>query len=1124
MARSSLKAKPRDANQPSITSFFSKLKTPVKPKLNDTPIPVSVAAETQNDIPTPSSEARNDNNSATDPQSSPLKERRSEHRQSISPVSELTTVHLQSPPPTSPDASDEEPAVQVNKRRRVVDSDDEDEYKQTSSDASDSDASDGDFAPADTRSPVPAKKARSTSSSIAKYSSGTSYTASPAKPTHSPKPTPKRDFEKTNEERYSWLLDVRDADKNPVGHKDYDPRTLYIPPSAWSKFTPFEKQYWEIKSKMWNTVVFFKKGKFYELYENDAEIASSKFDLKLAGGGRANMRLCGVPEMSFDYWASSFIAQGYKVARVDQKESLLAKEMRDSKSGSKEDKIVKRELKCVLTGGTLVDSAMISDDLAIYCMAIKEILRPTSGPVIGLCIVDTATGMFQIAEFEDDMNYTRFETILAQVRPKELLLEKNGLSKAALHIIKNNTSTGVIYNYLKPITEFWTAQITEEELARAKYFESKDQDDRSNWPAAIKSVLNGKEAAMSAIGALLWYLRTLNIDEQLVSIGNFSAYDPLVKANNMVLDGQSLQNLEIFVNCFDGSETGTLFQFINRCTTSFGKRMLRNWLCRPLYSISHINARLDSIDQLIEDYTLQESVERLLVSLPDLERLLSRIHALSCKPKDFLRVIEGLEQIAVNMQKIKEHDLRGELRTVVDSMPNLDSDLEPWVDAFDRQKLLNEGIIIPREGFEPDFDASLGVIKEIEVRLRDQLREYRRMLKSQDLIFKDSGKEIYLIEVPVKLASSVPKDWLQMGATAKTKRFWSPEVRLLARELMEAREVHKIKEMGIQNKLYEMFATKYDTWISAVNVVAKIDCLLSISKASSGLGVPSCRPEFVDEERSVLEFNELRHPCICSNTEFIPNDIALGGSNAKLNLLTGANAAGKSTILRMTCIAVILAQMGCYVPAESCRMTPVDRIMTRLGANDNILAGQSTFYVELAETKKILADATDRTLLVIDELGRGGSSFDGFAIAESVLHHIATHIGSLGFFATHYGTLGTSFEDHPEVESKRMAILVNEDQRSVTFLYKLENGVSPGSFGMHVASMCGISHEIVDYAAEAAKTMEHTSKVLAKTSTEKVMPLGIFSDLRYFADAETCNSRSLITFFDQVSNVLSSRS
>lgn len=912
---------------------------------------------------------------------------------------------------------------------------------------------------------------------------------------------PKRNFEKENEERYAWLVDVKDADGHPVGHPDYDPRTLYIPKSAWAKFTPFEKQYWEVKQKMWNTVVFFKKGKFYELYEPDAEIAHERFDLKLAGGGRANMRLAGIPEMSFDYWAGQFISAGYKVAKVDQAETSLGKEMRDAATGKKEDKIIKRELKCVLTGGTLTDEGMLVDDLSTFCMAIKQ-----DGARFAVCFVDTATGAFQVAEINDDVDYSQFETLIAQLRPRELVLERGNLTAGANKILKNNTSVDTIWNVLKPRAEFWDADTAHEELVNARYFAAEDLDDLSAFPQVLRDAIEGpKPLLLSAFGGLMWYLRSLKLDATLVSMGNFGSYDAVRAGRSLVLDGQSLQNLEVFANTFDGSDEGTLFRLLNRCTTPFGKRRLRAWTAHPLTDVAEINARLDTVDFFNGvGADVRDHLEAGLAGLPDLERLLSRIHSGALRPKDFARVISGFEKIFGLVENVQGNHTEL-LDRLLNSVPALQETLATWSTAFDRARAATEDVLIPEPGVEDEFDASQQGIQAIEDELQTRLREYRREFKSMEIHYRDSGKEIYLIEVPAKI-KSVPRDWQQMGATSKVKRYYSPEVRTLVRQLQEAKETHKAISAEIQGRLYKRFDARYLDWLQAVHVVAQLDCLLSLAKTSRMLGAPNCRPKFVDDERSVLDFKELRHPTYMGTRDFIPNDIRLGGDGSNITLLTGANAAGKSTVLRMSCVAAIMAQMGCYVPCREATLTPVDRVMTRLGANDNIFAGKSTFYVELSETQRILSEATNRSLIVLDELGRGGSSSDGFAIAEAVLHHLATYTGSLGFFATHYATLSQSFDHHPEIRPQRMAILVDDASRKVTFLYKLEEGVSPGSFGMHVAAMCGVDKSIVERAAEAAQKFEHTArmrKLLEFNRDEVMLPVGVMSDFSHFAHTDT---------------------
>lgn len=724
------------------------------------------------------------------------------------------------------------------------------------------------------------------------------------KPTKKDDKTPKKQKAHMSEpeQRYPWLATIMDADRNPPDHPDYDPRTLYIPPGAWNKFSPFEKQYWEIKCKFWDTIVFFKKGKFYELYENDATIGHQLFDLKLTD--RVNMRMVGVPESSLDMWANQFVAKGYKIAKVDQMESALAKEMRERGGqkplkAAKEDKVIRRELSSVLTAGTLVDGGMLQDDMSTYCVAIKE-NEIDGATVFGIAFVDTATAQFQLCEFADDADLTKFETFVAQTRPTELLLEKSCISAKALRILKNNTSPTTLWNYLKPTKEFWPADITTREIDANNYFVSPDRDNFEVWPQVLKDVREKHELAMSAFGALLQYLRTLKIERELVTLGNFAWYDPIRKATSLVLDGQSLINLEIFANSFDGGTEGTLFAMLNRCITPFGKRMLKQWVCHPLADARKINQRLDAVDALNADTTVMDRFTASLTKLPDLERLLSRVHAGRIKTQDFVKVLEGFEQIEYTMSLLSQFgEGEGIIGQLLSQMPDLANPLRYWRTAFDRTKAKADGILVPEPGVEEDFDQSQETIEQVLAALDKLLKEVRRELGSNSVVYRDNGKEIYQLEVPIKI-KNIPKNWDQMSATAKVKRYYSPELRKLVRRLQEAQETHGQIVKEVTGRFYERFDEHYTTWLAAVKIIAHLDCLISLAKASASLGEPSCRPAFVEEERSVMEFEELRHPCMLQNvTDFIPNDIKLGGEQAKIDLLTGANAAGKSTILRM---------------------------------------------------------------------------------------------------------------------------------------------------------------------------------------------------------------------------------
>ncbi|KAL1876183.1 hypothetical protein VTK73DRAFT_9621 [Phialemonium thermophilum] len=911
----------------------------------------------------------------------------------------------------------------------------------------------------------------------------------PSKPKPKPKP-----HTKEPEDRYPWLAKIMDINRNPPGHPDYDPTSIYIPPAAWNKFSPFEKQYWEIKQKLWDTVVFFKKGKFYELYENDATIGHQLFDLKLTD--RVNMRMVGVPEGSLDMWVNQFVAKGFKVARVDQMESALGKEMRERDDKAKKaDKIIRRELSCILTAGTLVEGSMLQDDMATYCAAIKESVIDDK-PAFGIAFVDAATGQFFISEFQDDVELTKFETFVAQTSPRELLIEKSHISSKALRILKNSTSPTTLWTYLKSGPEFWDADQTRRELEYGSYFSS-DKDGESAWPETLAQAKD-KDLLMSALGALVYYLRVLKLEQNLLSQGNFQWYNPIHRDGTLILDGQTLINLEIFANSANGGPDGTLFNLLNRCVTPFGKRLFRQWVCHPLCNIQKINERLDAVEMLNSDRSIREQFSSQMAKMPDLERLISRIHAGACKPEDFVRVLEGFEQIDYTMGLLSAFGGgNGLVDRLIASMPNLKDPLGYWDTAFDRRKAREERLLIPKRGIEEDFDHSQDEIKRIKDDLHALLDKQKTMLKCKTIKFTDVGKEIYQVEVPKSV--KVPSNWRQMSATSAVKRYYFRQLEDLVRELQEAEETHSQIVKEVASRFFQRFDTDYEVWLQAIRIISQLDCLVSLAKASSSLGEPSCRPVFVDDERTVVKFEELRHPCMLNTVaDFIPNDITLGGDEAKINLLTGANAAGKSTILRMSCIAVIMAQIGCYVPAVSARLTPVDRIMSRLGANDNIFKAQSTFFVELSETKKILSEATPRSLVILDELGRGTSSYDGVAVAQAVLHHVASHIGCVGFFATHYHSLATEFENHPEIRARRMQIHVDDEQRRITFLYKLEEGVAEGSFGMHCAAMCGIPDKVIERAEVAAREWEHTSRLkesleLAKTGC--YIPLGVLSDV-----------------------------
>ncbi|KAI0216514.1 DNA mismatch repair protein msh6, partial [Massospora cicadina] len=896
--------------------------------------------------------------------------------------------------------------------------------------------------------------------------------------------TPKRATKERvdSDGRYPFMLDIRDANGNPRGHPDYDPRTLYIPPACVKNFTPFERQFWEIKSQCFDTVVFFKKGKFYELYEDDAYIGHQQFDLKLTD--RINMRMVGVPESSFDFWAAKFIAAGYKVAKVEQAENALGKTLRERNSkGPKEEAIIRRELVSILTGGTLM-GAMLTEDLPTFCMAIKEMPSANGlGATYGVCFVDASTAEFQLCSFEDDRSLTQLETLVMQIRPRELVYEKAKLSAQALKLFTDRVDS-IIKNALVPHTEFWDAATTLDELSATKYF-------GDGWPPALLE-LKGCPHAISALGGLIWYLRSLKIEKDLLTLKNFHRYRPM-EGSTLILDGQSLNNLEVLQNS-DGSDAGTIHALLNHCVTPFGKREFRKWLCHPLRSIPEINARLDALEDINRNVTIQNICTR-LAHLPDLERILSRIHAGLVKIVDLLDVVVAFREILAILSELQAETagLRSQLLIdVIIRFPDISKELSYFETAFDHQLARKEGTVVPFEGVEADFDDLTHALKGVELQLDNFLKQQRLTLKSSKVVYRDIGKELYQLEVPIDLAA--------------VRRFRTPETAALAKRVAELTEMRAGVLRSIQSRIYRRFDEHYALWLKAVKRVAVLDCILSLAKSATLMGEPCVRPELVLAEpglNNLLELQELRHPCLNAIGHFIPNDTALGGrgDGAKPNmiLLTGPNMGGKSTLLRQTCVAIIMAQIGCYVPARRCRLTPFDRIFTRIGANDNILAGQSTFMVELDETSKILREATAQSLVILDELGRGTSTFDGYAIALAVLYQLCTHIRCLGLFSTHYGMLAQELRHHPNLALMHMDCLVDANRRDVTFLYKLTPGICPKSYGMNVARMAGLPSEIIDLAEAKALEFEaqHSTPMLETLPhrSEASPPLTLQADL-----------------------------
>ncbi|EIN08523.1 DNA mismatch repair protein Msh6 [Punctularia strigosozonata HHB-11173 SS5] len=931
-----------------------------------------------------------------------------------------------------------------------------------------------------------------------------------------------KEEKKTKEDPYAFLLDPKDRDGVRPGEPGYDPRTLHIPAKAWKEFTPFEKQFWEIKQNHFDTVLFFQKGKFLELYEDDARIGHREFDLKLTN--RVKMCMVGVPESSFNFWAAKFLAKGYKVGRVDQSETALGAEMRlaaDKAKGGpkgKADKIVQRELNKVYTNGTLVDAELLIDEEAGHCVSIREHAPDPENPAdakkestFGVAVLDSSTSEFNLSAFEDDVCRTKLETLLRQLRPKEIIFTKGNLSVSTNRLLKATLPEGCLWTSLRDVEGFDYDQTLKElaELYPATGNAMRDEDDPvgGDVPEAIRDMYASKPA-IEALGSLIWYLRQLNIDKDILSMKNFNIYDPMKRGQGLVLDGQTLAHIEVLRNS-DGTEDGSLLKLLGRCITPFGKRLFRIWLCMPLKRVEDINARLDAVQDLLDNPSFEQMFTELAKGLPDLERIVSRIHANNCTVKDFLKVLQAFKKLSNGLSSLAdvaaEFDskmITGLLRSAPDLTPNLKN-----VQSMFKKPAEGSGELEPMDGKDEEYDNVMSEIARLEKALEKKLKQLEDEVGT-DLTYWHSAlgtKDIYLVQTKASF-KNIPKQWTKHGATKAAARWTVPALAGTIRALKEARENRNTAIKQFKNRLFAEFDADRGVWLRAIRVLAELDCLFSLAKSSTALGEPICRPELVEGDAAFVDFEELRHPALLASSslkgDFIPNDVRLGGDVGRIVLLTASNS-GKSTAMRMTAAGVIMAQLGMMVPARSAKLCPVDAILTRMGAYDNMFSNASTFKVELDESCKILREATPKSLVILDELGRGTSTYDGMAIAGAVLHELATHTLALSFFATHYGSLTDDFAYHPNIRNMHMATMVDDEQQELVFLYKLVDGIASSSFGTHVAKLAGVPSDVVQRAAVVSEDFARQFKeklannVRKKRNGSSRVPLNVQSDFAY---------------------------
>ncbi|CAN1353025.1 DNA mismatch repair protein MSH6 [Linum perenne] len=930
-----------------------------------------------------------------------------------------------------------------------------------------------------------------------------------------------------------WFLGVkrRDAKKRLPTDIDYDPKTLYLPPDFVRSLSGGQKQWWEFKSKHMDKVLFFKMGKFYELFEMDAHIGAKELDLQYMKGEQPH---CGFPEKNFSVNVEKLARKCYRVLVVEQTETPEQLERRRKEEGSK-DKVVKREICAVVSRGTLTEGELLSANPdASYLMALTEICLSNQNfeRVFGVCVVDATTSRIILGQFADDADCSSLCCLLSELRPVEIIKPAKSLSSETERVISRHTRN-VLVNELVPLSEFWNAEKTIREVKASLKLNSDQstselvneaalltnvQEDTSCLPAVLQQLMNKGEdgsLALSAFGATLYYLKQSFLDEALLRFANFeplpcSEFRDVAQKPYMILDASALDNLEIFENSITGDSFGTLYAQINHCVTAFGKRLLKGWLARPLYHAKSIKERQDAVSDLQgNNLTMAHKFRKALSRLPDMERLLTRMFACSeangrnaskvvlyedlskKKLQEFTSALRGCElmdeacfSLSVILQTAESQKLRY-LLTPGEGLPDINPVLKYFKDGFDWAEANNTGRIIPHKGVDMEYDSACKDVQDIEYGLKQELKEQKKILGDASITYVTVGKDVYLLEVSEDLSESIPQSYELRSSKKGFKRYWSPNIKKLVGKLSQAESEKELALKSILQRFIDRFCQHHAKWRQLVSVIAELDVLISLAIARDFYEGPTCRPVILSSSSSAsqtpcLSAKGLGHPILRSDSlgkgAFVSNNISIGGSNnGKFILLTGPNMGGKSTLLRQICLATVLAQIGADVPAESFELSPVDRIFVRMGAKDHIMAGQSTFLTELSETASMLSSATRNSLVALDELGRGTSTSDGQAIAEAVLEHFVNKVQCRGMFSTHYHRLAVDYEKDPKVSLCHMSCKIGVGAtgvEEVTFLYRLTPGACPKSYGVNVARLAGLPENVLQIAAAKSSEIE----------------------------------------------------
>ena len=797
--------------------------------------------------------------------------------------------------------------------------------------------------------------------------------------------------------------------------------------------TPAMKQYRQIKAQYPDCILFFRMGDFYELFYDDARIGSKVMGIALTSRtkGPNPIPMCGVPYHAVDSYLARMIRAGYRVAICEQMEDPAAAKG-----------LVKRDISRLVTPGTLTDDALLEDKENNYLAAVHW-----DGERAGLAWVDLSTGGFWVRDVATDAVLDE----LTRLRPRECLMAEGARDAAS--------------DLAKTLRETTGAAITE----RSGFVFDRDEAERLLTAHFGTDSLDGfgisdLAAAVSAAGAVVDYLQ----DTQRTELGHIRRIERVAGGRWLYLDETTQRSLELVETLRDRRREHSLLWVLDRTETAMGGRLLRRWITFPLARADEIRERLDAVEELVQGGELREDLAKRLSDTADVERIVGRIATRRATPRDLLglgRTLAALPAIKARLTA-RESDLLNRIEAGLDLLGDVRETIEAAV-ADDAPLRLSDGGVI-KAGYNEELD-----------RLRDVGSSGARWLagfQAEEIqrtgipTLKVGFNKVfgYYIEITNAHRDRVPPDYVRKQTLKNAERYITPALKDHEVEVLSAEDKARALEARLFEEVRSRVAVETGRLQQTAEALAQIDVLASLSRVASERGY--VKPAIVEEP--ILAIRDGRHPVleIVLGSEFVPNDVVLGGDGPLIGIITGPNMAGKSTYIRQVALQVLMAHMGSWLPARGATIGLVDRIFTRVGAADELARGRSTFMVEMSETANILNNATDRSLVILDEVGRGTSTFDGVALAWAATEHVARAIRCRTLFATHYHELTELADALAGVANFNVAVREWQDQ--VVFLHKIVEGGTDKSYGVHVARLAGVPREVVERAKHILAELE----------------------------------------------------